>query len=246
MDHYTIIKLVSGIIIFCIAYGAGYVALRHSHQTLVHEHPSGEAFASGIFLGAAFFHMLPEAHHAFLETLGPLHYSYGNILCAATFISLFAIELVLQRWQQQPPYIALLLLCLLAIHSLSEGAAFGISQAWQNLFVIFLAIMAHKGSASYALVRQLQRYQKKHTHKYLLFFSTMTPLGILLGNSLLQFTTYQSSLLITACFYAIAAGSFLYIGTVHGSIKHMMQHRRITIKAFAMLCLGLAVMAFFD
>lgn len=245
MDHYTAIKWVSGIIIFTTAYGAGYVALRHGTHSLPHEHPCGEAFASGIFLGAALFHMLPEAHHAFLTILGTPHYPYGNVLCAASFIGLFTIELVLQRWQQQPRYIASLLLSLLAIHSLTEGAAFGISQGWQNLFVIFLAIMAHKGSASYALVRQLQRYQEKRAHGYLLFFSTMTPLGILLGNSLLQLTTIQSSMLITACFYAIAAGSFLYIGIIHGSVKHMMQHRHITMKAFAMLCLGLVVMALF-
>lgn len=245
MDHYTLIKLVSAVIIFFTAYGAGYVALRHRTHSLPHEHPCGEAFASGIFLGAAFFHMLPEAHHAFLTIFGSPHYPYDNVLCAASFIVLFAMELLLQRWQQQPRYIALLLLSLLAIHSLTAGAAFGISQGWQNLLVIFLAIMAHKGSASYALVRQLQRYKEKRTHGYLLFFSTMTPLGILLGNGLLQFTTAQSSLIITACFYAIAAGSFLYIGTVHGSIKHLMQHRHITMKAFAMLCLGLGVMALF-
>ena len=245
MEHYTIIKLASAVIIFFVAYAGGYVALRQRTLPLPHEHPCGEAFASGIFLGVALFHMLPEAHHAFLASIGTPQYPYDNLLCAASFVVFFAMGLLSKEWQKKPRYIGLLLLSLLALHSLTEGAAFGISQDWQNLFVIFLAIMSHKGSASYALTRQLQRYEEKHVHGYLLFFSAMTPLGILLGNSLLQITNTHTSLLITAYFYAIGAGSFLYIGTAHGSVKHMMQHRHITMKAFAMLCLGLAIMAFF-
>lgn len=247
MDHSTFIKLISAIIIFFTAYGAGYLALVYGNRGLTHQHPYGEAFASGIFLGAALFHMLPEAHQAFSASPSLPDYPYGNILCVASFILLFTMELMLKRWQKQSSFVPLLLLGILALHSFTEGSALGISQDWRNLSMIFLAIMAHKGTTSYALVKQLQRYKEKRTHSYLFIFSIMTPLGILLGNSLLQFTNTQSNMLITAYFYAIAAGSFFYISTSHGTIKYIIGngHRPTHFKAFIMLCLGLGLMAIF-
>lgn len=242
-----LIKYSSAMLIFLIAYSGGYLALRGKVSKTNAGASYGEAFTSGIFLGAALFHMLPESHHAFHTVLGTLHYAYGNILCAASFILLLVMDLLLQqRKQQNYSFIPLLLLSILSLHAFTEGAAFGISEEWQNIIVILFAIIAHKGSASFALVKQLLRYKEKNTtHFYLLFFALMTPLGIVLGEQLLQFTSNQVTTLITAILYAIAAGSFLYVGTLHGSLPYIMRHYSISLKTLAMLCIGLGVMAFF-
>merc|ERR1711938_376555 len=46
---------------------------------------------------------------------------------------------------------------MLSIHSLLMGAAFGISTSVALTIVIFIAVLAHKGSASFALGLELSR-----------------------------------------------------------------------------------------
>jgi zinc transporter 1/2/3 len=138
------------------------------------------------------------------------------------------------------PYI---LATILIIHSLTEGAALGIGNTAEAV-VIFIAIIAHKGSASFALCVTLMRYNLpfKQIIFIIIFFSLMTPLGIGLGALISTFTKSGGGEFTTAAFNAFAAGTFLYISTLH----HIRFHQRLDdaqgLLEFAFLTIGLVAM----
>lgn len=111
-----------------------------------------------------------------------------------------------------------LLLLILSVHSFIEGSAIGISGSLAGMLVIYLAVIAHKCSESLALTSNLYRYDIKIKHIcWLIFvFSLLTPLGIFLA-SLVENMLHLAANgnLFEATFDAIAAGTFLYLGTVH-------------------------------
>lgn len=111
----------------------------------------------------------------------------------------------------------ILLLLVLSIHSFVEGAAIGISPDFASALIIFIAVIVHKGSESLALASNLYRYalQLKHIGRLIILFSFMTPLGILLASLVNDTISGNTGLMLEAIFNAIAAGTFLYLGTVH-------------------------------
>ena len=52
---------------------------------------AADAFASGIFLGAALFHMLPDAIHEF-SSLNDTSYPLAELFCALGFLILLFLE----------------------------------------------------------------------------------------------------------------------------------------------------------
>ena len=69
----------------------------------------------------------------------------------------------------------------------------------------------------------------------------MTPLGIVLGDLVNQAT--DSYHLLTPIFSALAAGTFLYIGTLHGLRRATMIERCCNMREFSFMILGFAIMA---
>src|SRR5690606_6074731 len=113
----------------------------------------GEAFASGVFLGVAFLHLLPHASDIFATLLPSIHYPFAEAICVMSFLFFIFLErLSLVNTAFKPthniPYIMSLILI---IHALLEGATLGIEKQIAEASLIFIAIIAHKGSASFAL-----------------------------------------------------------------------------------------------
>ncbi|QLH43253.1 MAG: ZIP family metal transporter [Coxiellaceae bacterium] len=141
---------------------------------------------------------------------------------------------------------ALLLLIILSIHSLIEGGAVGINTSMSEAVVIYLAIMAHKGSASFALAANLRKTSMQFRTLILMivFFSLMSPLGIIIAATITTLLQDNTGKLIEACFNAFAAGTFLYIGARHLMEK---EHAEFThtnqISEFSVVVLGILLMA---
>jgi len=210
----------------------------------------GESFASGVFLGAALLHMLPDAEHRLHNILGPTHYPYTTLLCAVAFILLLFVERVAifmanKNTFESKRLIAYILVLVLSLHSVIAGAALGINTTISGTFIIFFAIIAHKGSEAFALAMQLKRGELvlQRMKNLVIVFSLMTPIGILLGTSITPLLQTEFSKLTEAGFTAIAAGTFLYIATTHSIDKAFVEDNIKPLNAFFSLATGLALTA---
>lgn len=205
----------------------------------------GEALASGIFLGAAFFHMLPEAIKLFGQ-ISTSTYPIPEAICLGGFLLMLSLERLsltsaAKHSRMSIPYI---LATILIIHALTEGAALGISATLPETALIFIAILAHKGSESFALCVTMLRHHLplRHIISIILFFSLMTPFGIAIGMMLYDITFVDHGKLITACFDAFAAGTFLYISTLHHIRFHQHTEEKQGMAELGFLVLGLVMM----
>lgn len=241
-------KLIAGILIFITS----VIAVIYPIKMRAHpeHHPIlelGDAFASGIFLGAALFHMLPDAIGEFSNFFPAIHYPAAEYLCACGFLVLLFLERLakcvpqMKEAKQVMPYMVALILI---IHSLIEGGVLGINTTMTTAFILFVAIIAHKSSESFALAVVLNRshISFKKILMIVSIFSLMTPLGIVLGTTMSSFLQYQSGMLWTAGFNAFAAGTFLYMSTLHHINHHERRHEAENLLEFLFLFLGLGVM----
>lgn len=96
-----------------------------------------------------------------------------------------------------------LLLCALTFHSLVEGLSLGAAQEGHVLDVFF-PILAHKGMAAFTL--GINWNGIRGYWLALAFFSILSPLGVLIGQ------TAEGS--TASVLLSISAGTFLYIGLV--------------------------------
>lgn len=244
MTLYTF-KLLSAGLIFAAAFFVGLFALRFikQHSCRIHIY---EAIASGIFLGAALFHMLPDSQHSF-DLLGVNQYPYTFWLATITFIALFAIERISLYFSQHDSrhiMTSYLVTIVLSIHSLIAGAALGISTTTGAVTVIFIAIMAHKSCASFALIMKLRQVQlpSKRIIILLLLFSLMTPLGIITASSVSQALSHDVGQLSEAILNAITAGTFLYIGTLD-TIGRQLKPQRLLNRFWEFIALTAGIVA---
>lgn len=210
-------------IIFTASVAAGFATTHivHRYKKLI---SLGEAFANGIFLGAAAFHLLPDAAAGLINCKHCSPVLDSLLLAAISFLLLMLFEHMITKkihHFRQIVHVGPLLLTL-SIHAFLTGIALGISDSYVVIVSIFIAIIAHKAFEMFALVINLHRKLKHNHHVRLLFllFSFVTPLGILLGNTEIAFLPLGADNTLTACFNAICAGTFVYIATIHAHHQH--------------------------
>ena len=242
-------KIIAGIFIFLTSLIAVIYPIKI--RARLGHHPFlelADAFASGIFLGAALFHMLPDAIHDFSFLLGNETYPWPELLCACGFLILLFLERLSESFSaihKKTPFMPYMMALILIIHSLIEGTALGINTTFASAFIIFLAIIAHKSSESFALAIILNRSSLSIKTIILIigFFSLMTPLGIAIGTTSTTFLQYYSTQWLTAGFTAFAAGTFLYMSTLHHINHHHQLHETENMMEFLFLLIGLIIMA---
>lgn len=204
----------------------------------------GEALAAGVFLGAGLIHMLGDAAGDFAAA--NVDYPWPFFLCGAVVLALLLLEHVGEATQGKADggaALALLATLMLSIHSFLAGAALGTSGSGAVAVVIFIAILAHKWAASFALAVTLLRSPLARMSSLVAFavFVFFLPLGVAVGA--LANTWDAAYPLVAPTLKALAAGTFLYLGTLHGLANGTLVARCCDLKEFAAVVAGFILMA---
>ena len=219
MSSLLAIKIVATVAILGVATIGGIIPLLMTRHNASHRFFSlGNSLAGGIFLGAGFIHLLPEASEVLEDAV---EYPLGPMLAAVGVALLLLIDRVVFENRAQPdqdkakprPIYPVVLLIVLSIHSAIAGAALGLqSDAVTSIFVV-VAILCHKGSAAFALIVSMVAAgaERKRLWAVLAIFASMTPLGIVLGTVASGILEGEVAVLIEASFNALAAGTFIYV-----------------------------------
>ena len=215
------IKLVAALAILAVGIVGGIIPLLAARHDRSRRFLSlGNALAGGIFLGAGFIHLLPEAGEA-LE--GVVDYPLAPLLAAVGVVALLLIDRVLfesshargsdENAETRQPIYPLVLLVVLSVHSVIAGIALGIESELAASMLVMIAILSHKGSAAFALIVSVQAAgaDRRRLLRALTIFVVMTPLGIMLGTVAAGMYEGETALLIEGSFNALAAGTFIYV-----------------------------------
>lgn len=240
------LKLFFAISIFAVILLAGWYPfkkrLRHDEHF---DFPVGETLATGVFLGAALLHMMPESN-ALFHTMG-YQYPFAYLITGTVFLLFLWLEHIGKELYHHNdaahPAFAILAWLMLSIHSLVLGTALGFSHEYSLVIMLFLAIITHKWAESFAIAVQLNKSTLTSTKSvvFFLIFAMMTPLGIFIG----WFFGHgvETNSLFDPILIAISAGTFLYLGTLHGLERCVMVERCCNLRDFSFVIIGFLLMA---
>ncbi|KTD21335.1 ZIP family metal transporter [Legionella londiniensis] len=240
------LKLFFAISILAVVLLAGWYPFKRRLAANEHfDFPLGETLATGVFLGAALLHMLPESNAMFAQ-MG-YEYPFAYIITGIIFLIFLWFEhLGRELYHHQDsshPAFALLAWLMLSFHSLVLGTALGFTHDYPVIIMLFLAIITHKWAESFAIAVQLNKTSLS-TAKSLAFFlafALMTPLGIFIGWYFGHGMETHS--LFDPILIAASAGTFLYLGTLHGLERCVMVERCCNLNHFSFVIIGFLLMA---
>jgi zinc transporter ZupT len=245
-----VLKVIYGSAIFLLTLFAGiYPFFKHSREEdKPFDFRSGESLACGVFLGAGLLHMLGESSE--LLTNQGIHYPLAFLLCGAVFLLFLWLEHLGKEYyhhsKKHDNYFAFIVVIMMSIHSLLSGSALGLSDEMGVTAILFFAIISHKLAESFAIAIQLVKANMSFKMAFALFvlYACMTPLGISLGYIMMQSSVgTNGSGLMVPIFTALAAGTFLYMGTLHGLEKCVLVKQCCNLKYFSFVILGFVIMA---
>ena len=234
-------KITMAFLIIATALAGGYLAFKikdSKKSTLFFS--LGNTFSAGIFLGAGLIHMLPDATEGF-TTILKSDFPFAAFITSLGFLLILFIEKSMTNNQKHASYI---LIFILSMHSIIIGIALGTEMLITQSIIIAIAVLAHKGSAAFALgVSMLKnKIETNKIIKLISMFSIMTPLGIFIGvllSHVLEGWAVQFSI---ATFDALAAGTFLYIA-IMDIFNEEFKEKPYTYLKLLFSILGLLVMA---
>ncbi len=171
------------------------------------------AFGAGVFLGAVFFHLLPDVKGS--------KDAFVYVLAGFLFVLLFEQFTAKNHDEDCGPdcphrhdVVGMAAFVGLVVHSLTEGFALGVGALGDERLglIMFFAIIAHKavGAFSLATVLRLSSFPVRKSAGLLLTFALMTPFGALIAYLLMADLSPDSIAIPTA----LAAGTFLYVATM--------------------------------
>ena len=221
----------------------------------------GNCFAGGVILAAGFVHLLGDAASGYAAAYPQDDFPWPFAIAAASFVSILAIERVLPRIPAgdrsggDPEAAALvaaaaggvfpyLLLLTLSIHSLIAGLALGTQTSSSGFAIVLVAILAHKGSAAFALGVSMHRAEipRRRATPLIAGFAVMTPIGVLAGILLTSLASSDAEAAFEIWFDAIAAGTFIYIGALDIIREEFIPARNGRRRRFIATGVGLLVM----
>lgn len=227
----------------------------------------GDTFAGGVLGGAGLVHLLADGAARFHATLPDVGYPLAFLLAGAGFMVILLIEGVIVAGHPEaghghghsasqheigwPPrsethraIYPVILLIVLSVHSIILGVALGAQGTVAGALIVFLAIMAHKAMAGFALGVGYHRagFGVRRAVPQVAFFSLMTPLAILAGTGVAVALSSHADALFEATFDSIGAGTFLYIATLDIIRTEFESPRDRWHKWFA-ACTGFGIMA---
>jgi len=213
-------------ILFAGLAGGFYPLFKRDQARSEEGFPEGQAFASGVFLALALTIMLPTGSHLFGKAFPGVDYPISAVFAIVSFLFLLAIEHFSEHIKEAQgsgdkeisgPVLPIIMIAMIAIPSFLLGTALGLSASTSAVF-IFIAIMIHKGSAGFGLALNLVRSTLTRVQSAIIycFFLFATPLGILVGSDVHEFLSGSEMIVVKAFILSLAAGVFLYMGTLHG------------------------------
>jgi zinc transporter 1/2/3 len=198
----------------------------------------GDTFAAGVLGGAGLIHLLGGGIEGFRHVAPGLHYPFALLLAGLSFLFILFIEGVIigehhpvgsgyrhtgsvheiasSGFTEIDHAYAFILLVVLSIHSIILGLTLGAQQKLNQMMVVFIAILAHKLFAGFALgVRYMRAGFKWHKAMGpIIFFAFMVPSGILIGTITGALLSWSCGLWFEAIFDSVGAGTFLYIASL--------------------------------
>ena len=239
------LKLFFSLSILAIILLAGWYPFKKRLRDAHVDFPVGETLATGVFLGAALLHMMPEANAMFVKQ--GYNYPFAYIITGIVFLLFLWFEhlgkeLYHHRDKTHPSF-AIVAWLMLSIHSLVLGTALGFSHEYPLVIMLFLAIITHKWAESFAISVQLNKSSLSTSSSIIFFllFALMTPLGIFIGYYMGHEITTTS--LFDPILIATSAGTFLYLGTLHGLERCVMVERCCNLRDFSFVIIGFLLMA---
>ena len=250
-----IFKFIAFVVILFIGLLGGFISIKLASSSKREKIFSlGNAFAGGIFLGAGLIHMLPDAQEGFDTFLASVDFPWVSLICALGLLMVLFIEKVLftshdaiaeaERKQSGRPLYPYILTLVLSVHSIIAGIALGTEGKIMKGAIILIAILAHKGSAAFALGISLVRAGifKSKVKKIITLFCFTTPLGLVIGSLFIILMTGKTELVVTSIFDALAAGTFLYVALLDILNEEFKIVKERFLK-FVLVLLGLGLMA---
>ncbi|WP_423202720.1 ZIP family metal transporter [Legionella nagasakiensis] len=240
------LKLFFALSIFVVIVLAGWYPFKKRIRQDEHfDFPLGETLATGVFLGAALLHMLPESNAIFAK-MG-YEYPFAYIITGIVFLIFLWFEHLgkelYHHHDANHPAFALLAWLMLSFHSFVLAAALGFSHDYAVVIMLFLAIITHKWAESFAMAVQLNKssLSPKTSLIFFLLFALMTPLGIFVGWYFDH--GVETNSLFDPILIATSAGTFLYLGTLHGLERCVMVERCCNLRHFSFVIIGFLIMA---
>jgi zinc transporter ZupT len=200
------------------------------------------AFGAGVFLGAIFLHLLPDA-----LSEGPVDMASSMVLLG--FVLILMVERIFfgshkihcgEDCGHRHEVVGIVAFVGLSVHSITAGFGLGVGMVEPELgMVIFIAIIAHKATAAFSLstIFQLAGFPFKKTLGLILLFSVMTPLGTLISLPFIEKLRDVSLAIPTG----ITAGTFLYVATID-LVPEAFHVDKERTSSFVWLVLGIFVM----
>ncbi len=200
------------------------------------------SFGAGIFLGAAFFHLIPETLTVYPGVL-------TNFTLLSGFMLMLFVERVVVRHRHRDcdeevlhrhQVVSLSAFIGLSLHSLMTGLALGAGLSHSGSApIIFLAIVSHKSVAAFSLatVFRLSDLSFRQNLAYLAVFAGITPIGALLSLPLMNVLT-EAHLSIPN---SLAAGTFIYVATMD-LLPEAFHDQNRRIGTFIFLSIGILLM----
>ncbi|TIE10945.1 zinc transporter [Legionella pneumophila] len=242
----TSLKIIFAVSIFIVILIAGWYPFKKRLKDDKHiDFPIGETLATGVFLGAALLHMLPESNTLFKE-MG-YNYPFAFIITGVVFLIFLWFEHLgkelYHHHDAEHPAFAILAWAMLSVHSLMLGPSLGFTQYNSMIIMLFLAIITHKWAESLAIAIQLNKssMSTRKSMVFFFFFSLMTPLGIYFGWYFGH--GVETNSLFDPILIAASAGTFLYLGTLHGLERCVMVERCCNLSDFSFVIIGFLLMA---
>ncbi len=245
----TEFKLIAAFLVLLAGFAGGAFANRLLQGKSSHNAAAlANTFAGGVFLGAAFLHMLPDAIGNFNIYFKDFDYPLFALATAFGFLVVLLLDKVigpaLEREKDKGAIYPYILMATLSVHSIITGIALGLEDQVASAGAILFAILAHKSTAAMALAVSFEREKAPANRARILqwMFYTTTPIGILLGTWWAVAIEGPGEAKFEGIFDALAAGTFLYIAVMDILSEEFAGNTR-RFPRYAMTVIGFIIMA---